>query len=180
MQLDWFSPKKLAARLANDQVSNREIAYLILAGLVWTTVVYYGAFTWANDAFTWLTLYEFIVCVAVIVYGMTKCFAASGGDSNRNFAADFNCLSFPVWFWTLTIVWGIYWAAKLGFKYGMITNYSYEKMGFYQVLFAIGANVDWLWTFMANIGAQIMFFVWMHSCLRRMALIRDRVAHRLG
>ena len=174
MQLDWFFPKRLATRLANDQVSHREIAYLILANLLLTAIFYYGGFTWSNDAFTWLTLYEFIVFIVVLAYGMTRCFVASGGNSNRNFAAEFSCLSFPIWFWTLTTVWGIYWAVKLGFKYRMIANYSYEKMGFYQLLFAIGANVEWLWTFMAIIGAQIMFFVWLSSCLRHMAFTRSK------
>lgn len=172
MQRDWFSPKKLSIRLANDKVSNREIAYLILANLLTIAVFYYGGFTWANEAFTWLTLYEFVVFIAVVMYGVTKCFIASGGDSNRNFAADFSCLSFPISLWTQTIIWGLYWAVKVGFKYGLIANYSYEKMGFYQLLFAIGANVEWLWTFMAIIGVQIAFFTWLHSCLRRVALIR--------
>ena len=31
---------------------------------------------------------------------MVRCFEAAGGDANDRFAADFNCLSFPISLWT--------------------------------------------------------------------------------
>ena len=173
MRRDWFSPRRLSIRLAKSTVANQEVVYLILANLLLTAVFYYGGFTWANDAWTWLTLYEFILFVIVTIVGMSKCYVVSGGDANAKFASDFSCLSFPVWFWTLAIVWGTYWAVKLGFRQGIIATLSYDKMGFYETLAVIGGNIEWLWTFIAIIGAQVMFFIWLHASLRRVARIRN-------
>lgn len=103
MHRDWFIPGKLALRLAAGDVSRREIAYLTLANLVFSWVIFYGAFTWANPAWTLLSLFEFVVVLAITLMGFTKCFDAAGGEANEQFAAHYNCLSFGVWVWTTVL-----------------------------------------------------------------------------
>ena len=58
MRIDWFIPRRLAARIADDGVPNREVAYLMLANLLFGWVIFYGAFTWANEPWTWLRAIE--------------------------------------------------------------------------------------------------------------------------
>ena len=56
MRTDWFFPRKLASRLAQGQVPNREVAYIMLANMLFASFIFYGAFTWANPPWTLLSL----------------------------------------------------------------------------------------------------------------------------
>lgn len=97
MYIHWISPKKLVNKLAQKQISNREVAYFILGSLIFYSVLYYGAFTWSNPSWTVLSWVEGLLVVCVTILGITKCFDAAGGDENDRFAADYSCLSFPIW-----------------------------------------------------------------------------------
>ena len=174
MRNDWFLPSKLAIRLARDEVSNQEVAYLMLANFILASVMYYGAFTWANEPWTWLSFYEFVAVVAITVVGMVKCYDAAGGDANRNFAADFNCLSFPVWLWTVVVVWSVFWAVERAFRAGLV-QYAYENWQISKNLAALGGSFLWLWTFLAIIAAQVLFFWWLRRILEVTARHRTRL-----
>lgn len=171
MQTDWFFPRQLAIRLAKREVSNREVANFVLANLLFANVLYYGAFTWANPPWTWLSFYEFVVVVAITVFGMGKCYFAAGGDTNDRFAIDFTCLSFPVWFWSTAVVWAMYWSVAAVIRIG-IASFAYQDWQFSRNLAQIGGDFAWLWTFLAIVGAQVLYFWGMHASLLRVANAR--------
>ncbi len=167
MRSDWFRPRKLARRLAAGEVSNREVAYLMLSNMVFASIIFYGAFTWANAPWTALSLLEFITVVTVTVVGFTRAYDAAGGDKNNSFATLFNCLSFGIWFWATLIVWVVYWAAVLAFRYGALAAYRFENLALARNLAEIGASYEWLWTFVAAVAWQAIFYVWLARVIPR-------------
>ena len=167
MKRDWFFPNTLALRLASRGVPNREVAYLMLANLLYGSVLYYGAFTWANPPWTLLSLAEFVIVVLITLIGFTKCFDAAGGEANDRFAVDLNCLSFGVWFWTSTVIWSIFWFGIWLLRQGIFAAYNFERLGLAQNLAAIGASFSWLWTFLAIVGSQVVYFSWLAAALRK-------------
>lgn len=167
MHADWFFPWKLALRLGRGEVPHREVAYIMLANQVFMFVIFYGAFTWANPPWTWLSLVECLTVLAVTVMGFTKCYDAAGGDTNPSFARDFNCLTFGVWFWTTAIVWVCYWAGVWLFRQGVFAAFRFDQLGIARNLVAIGGGFDWLWTVAAAVAWQIAFFSWLARCLVR-------------
>lgn len=169
MRTDWFLPRRLASRLAGDDVSHREVAYLMLANTLFSSVVFYGAFTWANPPWTLLSLIEFATVVAVSVIGFTRCYDAAGGDTNASFAKHFNCLSFGVWFWVTLAVWFVYWAVVWLFRYGVFAAYNFDHIGLARNLSEIGGSFAWLWTFVATVAWPMTFFA-----LLRRALVLTR------
>ena len=144
MRTDWFIPGRLALRLASGGVANREVAYFMLANLLFSTVIFYGAFTWANPPWTLLSLFEGLVVVAVTIIGFTKCFDAAGGEANKDFAVHFNCLSFGVWVWTTMVSWSIFWFGIWLLRQGIFAAYNFERLWLARNLDAIGANFGWL------------------------------------
>ncbi len=167
MQRDWFSPAQLADRIARDGVPNREVGYFMLANLLFGSIIYYGAFTWGNPSWTLLSLLEFAVIVIITLLGMTRCYEAAGGDNNSNFAMQFNCLSFGVWFWCTVYTWVIYWSVVWLSRLSIFAAYRYENMGLVRNLSAIGGSLDWLWTFLALTLWQVTYFWWMQKVLQR-------------
>lgn len=167
MRIDWFRPRKLAQRLAAGEVSNREIAYLMLGNFIFGSVIFYGAFTWANPPWTLLSLLEFVCVVAVTCIGFTKVYDAAGGDNNSSFALLVNCLSFGVWFWVTVVVWAVYWAVVWAFRYGVFAAFKFERLALAQNLASIGANYEWLWTFIATVLWQLLFFTWLARVIPR-------------
>jgi hypothetical protein len=169
MRADWFLPKKLAVRLAAGQVSDREVAYLMLAGLLFGSVIFYGAFTWANPPWSFLSFLEFIVVVVVTVVGFTNCYYAAGGDKATTFVKHFTCLSFGTWLWATVITWLVYWGGVWLYQAGLFAAFRYERMGLAQNLASIGASFEWLWTFSAAVAWQLLYFAWMRRNLYRAA-----------
>jgi len=161
MHLDWFRPRKLARRFVAGQVSNREIAYLTLSNMLFASVLFYGAFTWANPPWTLLSLVEFVTVVVITLTGFTKVYDAAGGDKNESFAALFNCLSFGIWFWTTIIVWLVYWGVLWGLSYGALAAYTFESRALARNLADIGGSYEWLWTFLAAVVWQGLFYAWL-------------------
>lgn len=170
MRLDWFHPRKLARRFVLGEVSNREVAYLILSNLLFGSVVFYGAFTWSNPPWTLLSLIEFS-CVAMITFiGFTKVYDAAGGDANDSFAALYACLSFGVWFWSTVIVWLSYWVVFWLFRYGIFSAYQYGNLALARNLADIGGSYEWLWTFIAALMWQVLYFSWLARVIPRVGV----------
>jgi hypothetical protein len=161
MNIDWFFPQKLANRLALGQVSNREAAYLMLANLLFGSVIFYGAFTWANPPWTLLSFVECVTVVTVTVVGFTNCYHAAGGDESTAFIKNFNCLSFGTWFWSTVYVWLTYWSVVWLFRAGIFAAYRFDQLGVAQNLANIGAGFEWLWTFMTTVLWQVLYFFWL-------------------
>lgn len=167
MRYDWFQPRKLAKRFVSGQVSNQEVAYLMLSNLVFGSVIFYGAFTWANPPWTVLSLVEFVSVVIVTFIGFTKVYDAAGGDKNDAFAALFNCISFGVWFWSTVIVWAVYWSVVFVFRYSVVSAYRFDKLAIAHNLVSIGGNFEWLWTFLAALLWQVLYFSWLTRVIPR-------------
>lgn len=165
MRRDWFFPSALARRLAARGVENREVAYFMLANFLFTSVIFYGAFTWSNPPWNLLSLCEAVAVAFVTVVGMTKCYDAAGGDDNPRFAAQFNCLSFPIWFWSTLIVWSAYWVVKWVVGRGLFAAYDLNDIAFTRNMAYIGGTFEWLWTFLASVLWQVLFFSWLHRSL---------------
>ncbi|MFN0163775.1 MAG: hypothetical protein ACKVQQ_21285 [Burkholderiales bacterium] len=169
MRIDWFLPSKLANRLARDDVSNREVAYLTLANLLFSSVIFYGAFTWSNLPWTVLSLLEFVTVVVVTTTGFVKCYDAAGGDGNNSFVKHYTCLSFGIGVWTTAFTWTTYWVVAKSFRYGVITFYNVDQTGIAKNLAMIGGSFEWLWTFIATVMWQVVYFFWMQRCLAKVA-----------
>jgi hypothetical protein len=167
MRKDWFMPMKLAARLAAGEVTNREVAYLMLCNLVFGSVIFYGAFTWANPPWTLLSLVEFVTVIAITVVGFTNCFYAARGEDNAAFAMQFNCLSFGAWFWATAVTWAVYWAAVWLFQAGVFAAYRFDRIGLANNLARIGGSFEWLWTFIAAVAWQVIYFAKLRHGLAR-------------
>lgn len=176
MRSDWFFPQRLARRLARHEVGNREVAYLMVANLLFGLVVFYGAFTWANPPWTLLSLLEGAVVVVVTLIGFTKCYDAAGGDTNDRFAAQFNCLSFGAWVWATVVAWVVFWAVVWAFRAGMFASVEYQRWGIATNLAAVGGSFGWLWAVLAAVLWQVAYF----SFLRRSLQTANAAAEPLG
>lgn len=169
MRSDRFLPKKLAIRLAAGKVSDREVAYLMLANLLFGSLIFYGAFTWANPPWTLLSLLEFVTVAAITVVGFTNCYHAAGGDASSAFVKHYNCLSFGVWFWVTVATWAVYWSVVWLFRAGVVAAYRFDRLGLAENLAGIGGSFEWLWTFVAAVAWQIGYFAWLRRSLARAA-----------
>jgi hypothetical protein len=161
MHADWFFPKKLAQRLARNEVANREVAYLMLGNLLFSQVIYYGAFTWGNAVWSMLNLLEAVAVVTVIITGFASCYFAAGGDTCEHFAKYVNCLSFGIWFWTTAIVWVGYWGVLWLFDIGFFEPTQFDRYGIAEKLTSAGWVVVSLWTAFAAFLWQVIYFVWL-------------------
>lgn len=139
----------------------------MLANLLFGSVIFYGALTWANPPWTVLSLLEGTVVVSVTIIGFTKSYFAAGGDENGRFAVLFNCLTFGTWFWSTAIVWAVYWGVHWLFRAGIVTAVNYENMGLARNLAEIGGSFEWLWTVIAVVMWQVLYFTWLRRCLAR-------------
>ena len=162
----WLLPGILAERLRRDEISNREVAHFMLGNLVFGWIVYYSGLTWANEPWTVLSLWEALILLVVVVFGMVHCFDAAGGDANPRFAAQFNCLSFPIALWTTIIAWSLFWAFSWAYRTWSTSLVSpgSEISGIY---IYVMRRFGWFATTAAVVGAQIMFFAWMKKALRK-------------
>ncbi|XHS79514.1 hypothetical protein ACFJGW_05945 [Burkholderiaceae bacterium UC74_6] len=167
MRIDWFFPQRLADRLSRNEVSNREVGHLMLANQLFGLVLFYGAFTWANPPWTLLSLLEAVAVAAVTLIGFTRCYFAAGGDDNPRFAQQFNCLMFGSWLWSTAIVWSVFWAGVWLFRTQLFAAVRFDQMGLAQNLAAIGGSFGWLWTVLAAVLWEAIFFARLEKALRR-------------
>lgn len=98
---------------------------------------------------------------------LTKCYDAAGGDSNGDFAKQFNCLSFGVWFWVTLAVWAIYWIVVALLRQRAFAAYEAGDTGTVAALAAVGGGIEDLWTVVAVLAWQIGFFAWLRSGLAK-------------
>ena len=168
----WLRPRELAMKLAHNEVSNLEVAYFMLGNMILGSVTFYGAFTWANPPWTALSAWEFVLSLVIVAFGMMRCFNAAGGSANSGFAAEFNCLSFPIWLWTNVIVWPTYWAGVWLVGLGFL-RLPWDDLQIARNLVQLGGGLSWVWTTFAILGSQILFFTWMRRSLSRMHTARE-------
>ena len=164
----WVAPGLLAAKLSRNEISNREVAYFMVGNFVLGTVVYYSGLTWASDPWTALSLWEAVLVIVIIVFGMVHCFEAAGGDANSRFAAQFSCLTFPISLWTTVTIWGGFWLMTWAYR-KWATSLVSPNSDFADVYVHLLGRFGWFVTTAAVVGAQIMFFLWMKSMFRKIA-----------
>jgi hypothetical protein len=139
----------------------------MLANLVFGSVIFYGAFTWANPPWTLLSFLEFVAVVGVTVFGFTNCYFAAGGDNSTTFIKHFTCLSFGIWFWATVCTWALYWAVVWLFQVGVFAAFRFDRLGLARNLADLGVGFGWLWTFVVAVLWQVIFFSWMRRNLAR-------------
>ena len=164
----WIAPGLLAAKLSRDEISNLEVAYFMMGNFILGTVIYYSGLTWANDPWTALSLWEALLVVAIVVFGMIHCFEAAGGDANSRFAAQFNCLSFPISLWTTVIAWSLFWLSTWAYRRWAPLLVS-PNSDLADVYIHLAGKFGWFATTAAVVGGQIIFFIWMKSMFRKIA-----------
>jgi hypothetical protein len=167
----WLMPRELATRLGRGKVPNREVAYFMLGNMLLGIAIYYSGVVWGNPPWTFLSMWEAALVTIVIVFGMVHCFEAAGGDANDRFAADFNCLSFPISLWTNIAIWSGFWLISWAYRKWMPVLIP-ANSDFAETLVRTWGMIDWFLTMAAIIGCQILFFLWMKRMLNRTRIQR--------
>ena len=144
----------------------------MLGNLLLGTAIYYSGLIWGNPPWTALSLWEAALVAIVTVFGMIRCFEAGGGDANSRFAADFNCLSFPIWLWTTVVVWSAFWALSWAWRKWLFSMASADG-DFIQLLAHISGRMEWFLTMAAIVACQITFFVWMQRMILKVHIGRN-------
>jgi hypothetical protein len=162
----WLNPRALATSLGRGQISNREVAYFMLGNMLLGIAIYYSGVVWGNPPWTLLSLWEAALVTIVIVLGMVRCFEAAGGDGNDRFAADFNCLSFPISFWTNITVWSVFWLVSWAYRKWMPVLVP-ANSHYAETFVRTSEMINWFLTMAAIVGCQIYFFLWMKRMLKR-------------
>src|SRR5258706_3223081 len=164
----WVAPGLLATKLSRDEISNREVAYFIMGNFLLGTVVYYSGLTWANQPWTALSLWEALLVIVIAVFGMIHCFEAAGGDANSHFAAQFNCLTFPISLWTTVIAWSLFWLSAWAYR-KWATSLVSPNSDVADLYVHLLGRFGWFITTATIVGAQSMFFLRMKNMLRKVA-----------
>ena len=164
MTSHWLSPAAQTKRWAEGNVSNREVAHFILGNFLLGHALYYSGVITGNPIWTLLSAWEGALIMVITIYGLVKSYDSAGGDTNSRFAAQFACLSFPIWLWTTVFVWGGYWIFRLAFwRWGGPIMYTDDRTAI-EASYLVGV-VQWSATMVAIVSAQIVFFTWMNKSL---------------
>lgn len=139
----------------------------MVANLLLGSALYYSGLLVSNPPWTILSAWEAALVAIVTVYGMIKCYDAAGGDLNPRFAAQFACLSFPIWLWTSVIAWSAYWLFRLSFPRWASVVISEDHSAIQASYLA--NTLSWYVTMAVIVGSQIAYFTWMRGSLRRAA-----------
>jgi len=115
MALHLFSARRLSEDLAQGKVPPRDQAtYVIVSFLAWTATYYLYLIPSPRGIdptfFWWLWLVEFVFVVVFTIAGINFCLSKCRVNPETNFLVDFSCLYTPVVLWTITVVWGAFYA----------------------------------------------------------------------
>jgi hypothetical protein len=172
----WVAPTVLAERLSRGEISNREVACFMLGNSVLGTVIYYSGIAWGNPPWTLLSLWEATLVIVVMIFGMIHCFEAGGGENNSRFAAEFNCLSFPIWLWTTVTIWSAFWLISWAYRKWAMVLISPDSDYAQPFAYLLG-KFGWFLTMIAIVGSQVMYFAWMKRMLRKTAAGKQDLPH---
>ena len=170
MPIRLFHAKRLAEELGQGKVGARDRGYYLAASFLIFILFYYSGLAYANPIWSWLSVYEAVVLVAVTVFGFSKAYDAAGGDTNSQFVAEFTCLYVPVSVTTVPLVWGTFWAITLGFREA-ITALSESHLQIAINLSRIGANFFGLLAFLAVVFVQVITF---YRIVKLFSIVRGR------
>jgi hypothetical protein len=172
-----FNAKRLAQELGRKELSPRVLGYYLAANFLLFILLGYGGFYYsANGSFLswqnlyynlvfddtllfwyWLPLYECFAVFAIVIWGLSASYFASGGDDNPNFIAEFVCLSVPVFFTTILAVWAVYWGVTFGVQYYDLYNYQFFQ-NLHSFGYSFGTNPYGLLTFLAVVSTEAIGF----------------------
>ena len=168
MQLIRAEP--LVASLARREVSPQQQAAYLLGSTVFYLFAYYsGLLAPGNPPWTTPSVLEGLALLAISIFGIVKCFDASGGNGNQEFLSEFTCLSLPVSVTTVLAGWLAYWALAISFRETLI-ELSRSHMEFAVNLSRLNTDFFGLLSFLAVVGIQFVFYARLSALLRR---VRD-------
>jgi len=157
MKMRLFNAKRLAQELSRKEVGVKARGYYLAASFLMFIAFDYPGLRSANPLWSWLSIYEAIVCVVIVIVGFAKAYEAAGGDSNPDFVVEFSCLYVPVSITTILIVWGGYWGIVIGFK-ETIMALTDSHLQIAVNLSRIGGDFFDLLTFLAVVLVQAVTF----------------------
>ena len=157
MTIHLFNAKKVARELARKEIGPKARGYYILVSFLVFTPFYYSGFIWTNPLWSWLSIYEAFVVVAVTLIGFAKSFEAADGKNNPDFIAEFTCLYVPVSLTTILIIWSNFWALTIVFRESVI-SLSESHLQFAQNLSRLGSDFFGLLAFLAVVLVQVVTF----------------------
>jgi hypothetical protein len=159
-----FRTTPLVTKLANDEVSNQDKAYYLVASFLMFTVAYYSGFVSGSALWTIPSLLECVSVGVITLVGIVKAFDAAGAEDNSDFIAQFTCLYVPINITTTLVVWSLFWAITLGFRESLIAM-SQSHMQFAVNLARLGADMFSFLTYLAVVAVQGITFYRMVGAL---------------
>ena len=172
MKLHLLSTKPLVHELAAGTVDAEQQAYYIIANAVFYALVYYSGLVAASSwPLSLPSLLEFVVVVAISIYGVFQAYEASGGKGSSSFLVEFTCLFVPVAITTYLPIWIVYWVIRIGFGPFLISlSESHTQLAVN--LSQIGTDFFGLLGFLANVGALAFSYWRVVRLVRRVRLVR--------
>lgn len=157
MPIHLFNAKRVAEAIKRNEIGSEGRKNYLLASFLLFSVLSYAGLTSNNPLWSWLSIYEGVVVCVITVFGITKAYEAAGGDSNKDFVAEFTCLSVPVYITTMLLVWRIHWGIIYGLR-EFLTTLSSSHTQFAMNLANIGGDFFGLLTFLAVVLVQLVSF----------------------
>lgn len=165
MKLHIFSARKVVQDLADNKISQKYRAYYLLAGLVSSLIIGYCTLVGTNSSRTWLGFYEFLILLLITVYGFSKCYIVSNGDTNGYFVSDFICISLPVLVATTFWTWFAYWAGWWIF-HKVFLSQSFDSLNSAKMVVWINNELPWFSILIAMVASTGFFYARMFFHLK--------------
>lgn len=172
MKLHFLSATKLDEDIANERLSQKDRAYYMLAGFIFSAVVGYTPLTFTNAGRAWLGLYECLLILVVTIYGFERCYTAANANNNRSFISDFICLALPVGVTTTIIAWGIYWGGWHIFQRIVLTM-SFESEQAVKTMLWINNELPKVTVLLTVVLSNGIFFLRIASHLNRIKILQQ-------
>lgn len=167
--LNLVMPFKAAARISKKDISNQDVATCILLTMFWGAVVFYGAFTESNPAWTKFSALEAVCILLITAFGFVKCYDAAGGDNNNDFAKEYAILKLGCSIWSAIIIWSVYWSCAHLFRKFIEGSFDVRTLKFNSNLVEIGLDLHWFVIFMITLVWQALYFLLLYKAFSKVA-----------
>ena len=162
-----FRTRPVIEQLSRGSMNAETRAHYLLASFLIFNVAYSsGLAIGAGAPWTVPGTIEAIALALVNILGIVKAFDAAGGESNKDFIAEFTCLYVPAAVTTLLAVWLPYWLLRVAFRESLL-SYTTSHDQFAVNLAAIGTDIFGFLTFLASVGTPAIIFYRVSNALAR-------------
>jgi hypothetical protein len=172
MAIHFLSATRLVDDLLCERPSQRDQAYYMLAGFIFSIALGYSTLTFSNAGQSWFGLCEFLLLVVTTVYGFERCYDASSVSGHRFFIVDFVCLSLPISITTMIVVWGCHWGGWALYRHVVMAT-SFESQRIVNAITYINAILPSATVLVGMILSNVIFYLRMISHLNRLESLRQ-------